>query len=272
MVIPLWYIVQWWYKSSIGERGTGVPKETDLGGGGGGGGGLGDSSLLGLGLAGDGLLFEELGLGSFGLADVDGLDENALVLVHVALGLHVEVVVDVLVDLVGLAELAKEGTEHTLTRDPEHLLRHAGLTSTTTLAETSVTTLALGKEILADASTRMHSDRLLDDQTIINQLANSTTTVGKSNLIALIRVKPHTVLAALGNRRRKPLLQRRHLASRSVDERRIDFIPLFFTPLSRIRLHQYIAQITQYTIQNQANSVHCKVYIILNTQITKNRD
>ncbi len=196
---------------SVGKENTkkGVlPKETWLGGGG--GGRLGEFAVLGLGLASDGLFLEELGLGSLGLADVDGLDEDALVLVLVALGLHVEVVVDVLVDLVGLAELAKNTTKDALATDPENLLGHASLASTAALAKAGVTTLALGEEVLADARTRMHSDGLLDDQTVIHQLADRTTRVGKSNLVALVRVQPHAVLAALGNRSREPLLQRRH--------------------------------------------------------------
>ena len=68
---------------------VGLPCETGAG-----------ASLAGVGLLGEGLL-----LGLLGLHAVDLLDEDALVLEVVALGEHVEGVVDVLVDLLGVAHL-----------------------------------------------------------------------------------------------------------------------------------------------------------------------
>lgn len=107
------------------------------------------SSLL---LAGNSLLLEELGLAGLSLADVDSLDEDALVLEHVTLSLHVEVVVDVLVDLVSLSELPENATEDSLTTNPENLLGHTSLTGTLPLTRTHVTTLSLSEQVLSNAS------------------------------------------------------------------------------------------------------------------------
>lgn len=110
--------------------------------------GLGGSGLLGLALglscktstgaslAGLGLLGEGLLLGLLGLHVVDLLDENALVLELVTLGEHVEGVVDVLVDLLGVAHLLEQTAEDADAAHPEDLLGKTGVGGTTTLTDT----------------------------------------------------------------------------------------------------------------------------------------
>ena len=50
---------------------------------------------------------------------MDVLNKNSLVLEHITLNLHVQVVVHVLVDLLCITVLSKETTEHTQTAHPD---------------------------------------------------------------------------------------------------------------------------------------------------------
>ena len=64
---------------------------------------------------------------------MDLLDEDALVLELVALGEHVEGVVDVLVDLLGVAHLLEEAAEDADAAHPQDLLGETGVGGTTAL-------------------------------------------------------------------------------------------------------------------------------------------
>merc|ERR1719270_520432 len=103
---------------------------------------------------------------------VDGLDQHALVFVGVTLCMAVKVVVEVLVDLLLLAVLAEQPSEHTLAAHPQEFRRHARLAPTTALARASVAALADGKEVLAHTRPRVHLDSLPDNQTVLQELAD----------------------------------------------------------------------------------------------------
>merc|ERR1719330_632828 len=81
------------------------------------------------------LLLERLRLEPLGLHLVDGLDQHALVLVGVTLGVAVEEVVHVLVDLLGLPVLAEEAAQDALPAHPQDLGGHACLARTLALAD-----------------------------------------------------------------------------------------------------------------------------------------
>merc|ERR1719263_1353869 len=91
-----------------------------------------------LGLVGERLLE---GLLLLGLVDV--LHQHALVLELVTLGLEVQRVVQVLVDLLRLAVLLQQPAQHTHPTDPQHLDRHTRLLRTLPLAVARVPPLAL---------------------------------------------------------------------------------------------------------------------------------
>merc|ERR1719261_415890 len=97
------------------------------------------------------LLLEGLSLHLLSLFLVDSFDEHALVLVLVTLGLHIEEVVKMLVNLLLLTVLSEQPSQYTQTTHPEHLCWHPCFACSTALASTHVTTLALGLKILADA-------------------------------------------------------------------------------------------------------------------------
>lgn len=152
------------------------------------------ASLLVLVAVGLGLLFDSLNTGVLGLELVDGLDQVTLVLVDVSLALKVEIVVQVLVDLLLSTVLGKEATEDAKTTNPEELLGHTGVGTTLSLSETSVAAEELGGVSLSHSETGVDLDRLADDETILEELTDSLTGVGGSNLGDLIRVKPDTTL------------------------------------------------------------------------------
>ncbi len=155
---------------------------------------LGDSSLS---LSCLSLLNQCLGLDGISLLLVNGLNKDSLVLKHVTLSPNVEVSVDVAVDLALLSILAEESSENSLPSDPEDLAGHTSLLGTSTLTGTHVSTLALSEEIQADSGARVHSHRLLDDQTILDECSDSSPGAGLGNLRGLIRIQPHSVLSTL---------------------------------------------------------------------------
>ncbi len=131
--------------------------------------GLPETGLLaaGLDLGGDGLLANSLGLG---LEDV--LHQHTLVLEDVTLALVVELAVEVLVNLGGLAVLAEEAAENAHAADPDNFAGETGIAGTTALTSTGVATLALGLQALDDAGAGVNSVGLADHVAILDQLAN----------------------------------------------------------------------------------------------------
>jgi len=131
-----------------------------------------DPGILGLAAAGLGLVLEELLAGGLGLALVNELHQDTLVLEDVTLGLEVELVVQVAVDLLGLAVRLEHTAEDTLAADPHHLGRHTRVCGTATLTVAGVAALGLGGGVPVGARARVDNIRLLDDQTVLDQLGN----------------------------------------------------------------------------------------------------
>ena len=108
----------------------------------------------------------------------------------------------------------KQPPENTHPHDPHGLLGGSGILGTLALTETSVPSLPACFVVLANAgpitmlmitksyifrhwqeSDRVKpgvdSDRLLDDKTILNELADVLARVGVGNLVDLVGVQPH---------------------------------------------------------------------------------
>jgi hypothetical protein len=83
--------------------------------------------------------------------------------------------VQMLVNFLGLAVLAEETTENAHAADPDDLLGEASLAGTSSLTSASVSTLSLGLETLVNTSTGVDGVGLLDDVTILDQLAEVLT-------------------------------------------------------------------------------------------------
>ena len=141
-----------------------------------------------------------------GLRLVNVLHQDTLVLENVTLRLKVKLVVprllvafkqfnvQVLVDLTSLTVLPKEAAQHTLAAHPLNLGREAGLGGTLALTVTSVATDTLGSMQVTSALARVRHKRLLDDLTILDQLANIRARVGVRNVALLSRVEPDLTL------------------------------------------------------------------------------
>jgi hypothetical protein len=168
-------------------------------------------------LAADGGLLGEAGLTlTLVLLGANVLNENALVLELVTLSLEVKLVVEVRVDLAGVAVLGEEAAENALAADPQNLGGHAGLTGTLTLTGTRVATEALGGKPAADGRARVHDGGLLDNNTGVNEGADGGARVGGGDVGDLGGVHPDLALTALEDRGREALLELevRHLGEK----------------------------------------------------------
>lgn len=122
--------------------------------------------------AGFGLVVQHLSTSLLSLSLVDVFHQDALVLEHVTLCLHVQVVVEMAIDLLGLAVLLQQTTKDAHASHPQEFDGHASVGCSLTLSVAAVTALSASDGVLANAETRVHNDGLLDDQTILDQLAD----------------------------------------------------------------------------------------------------
>jgi hypothetical protein len=76
------------------------------------------------------------------------------------------------VDLFGLSVAPKQTTQNSHALHPEELLGHTGVLGTLPLTVAGVTALPSGFRILANAGSGVNSDRLLDDETVADELAD----------------------------------------------------------------------------------------------------
>ncbi len=89
------------------------------------------------------LLLELVGSCLFGLLLLDSFDQNFLVLEHVSLGEHVELVIKGFVNFSLLSELSEQSSECSLSSHPDHLAGHPGITGTLPLTNTAVSAFPL---------------------------------------------------------------------------------------------------------------------------------
>jgi len=87
-----------------------------------------------------------------------------------------------------------------------YVLGHTGISGTLALSETAVATDAAGEVQLTRARARVHGDGLLDDEAIVDELADGLARVGVADLADLVGVEPDLPLAAAQDGGREPLL------------------------------------------------------------------
>lgn len=119
-----------------------------------------------------GLIVEHLATSFTRLLFVDVLHEDSLVLEHVTLHLHVELVVEMTIDFLRFTIFLQQTTKDTHTSHPEEFDRSTSIGCTLALAIAAVTTLSASDCRFADAETRVHDNGLLDDQTVFDQFAD----------------------------------------------------------------------------------------------------
>merc|ERR1711928_280762 len=84
---------------------------------------------------------------------VDELHQDTLVLDHVTLGFHVQVVVEMAINFLGFTIAFQKPSQHSHASDPHELLGHTGISSSLPLTKATVTALATGFCVLTDAGT-----------------------------------------------------------------------------------------------------------------------
>jgi len=126
---------------------------------------------------------------NIGIADllslelVDSFHKNVLVLELVTLGSKVQLVVDVLVDLLGVSVLLEESTEDTGSAHGEHLDGHTGLAGTLSVTSALMTALALLGLVSLNTGTGVHGDLASHDKTILEELSDVLACSIKLDLI-----------------------------------------------------------------------------------------
>lgn len=118
------------------------------------------------------MVVQHLSTSLLSLSLVNVFHQDALVLEHITLCLHVQIVVEMAIDLLGFAVLFQQTTEHTHASHPQEFDGHTSVGCTLALTVTTVTALSASDGVLAYAETRVHYDGFLDDQTILDQLAD----------------------------------------------------------------------------------------------------
>jgi len=173
------------------------------------------TSGLGLRTLGIHLLLEDPLTLLLGLGLVNMFDQSTLVLEGVTLAELIQLVVEVFVDLAGSSVLDKKASEDTEASHPENLARHSRVLCTLSLTEASVSADSSSRIQLSGSGSGVHSDRLADDESIADQLADGLPAVCIGNLVDLARIQPDLALATSYNGRRQSLLgtQVRHLAA-----------------------------------------------------------
>lgn len=135
----------------------------------------------------------------FHLFFVDGFDENVLVLVEVTFSAHVESVVHVSVDFLGVSITTEESTEDSLSAHPDELGRHTCVPGSLSATSSGVTATSLGSvpSLAARAGVDVHLSS--HDEVVFRELANVFTGISKSHFASLVGVNPDTFLTALKN-------------------------------------------------------------------------
>ena len=153
------------------------------------------------------LISESLGTGLLRLGHVDVLHQDTLVLEDVTFRLHVQIVVQVLIDLTGFTILAKQSPQDALTPHPEHGNGHTRVSGTTPFASTHMATLPLRFQHLPYATAAVHRRRLADNEAVFHQTAHGLARVRRRNVAGLVRVEPDLAFAALENGSSQTLLK-----------------------------------------------------------------
>lgn len=103
---------------------------------------------------------------------VNVFHQDALVLEDITLDLHVEIVVQVTIDLLGFAVFLQQATKDTHTSHPEEFHWSTSVRCSLALTISTMTTLSASECRFTDAETRVHDDWLFDDQTVFDQFAD----------------------------------------------------------------------------------------------------
>ena len=143
---------------------------------------------------------------SISLSLDDVLNQGSLVLESVTLGLLVQTVVQMSVDLTGVSVLSKQSSQNSQSSDPDDLRWQTSLGSTLSLTVTGVTTSSLCLSVSSSSGSGVDGDSLLNDGTVLDQSSDSASGVSLGDLRGLVWVQPDLSLTDAHNRGGKSLL------------------------------------------------------------------
>lgn len=103
---------------------------------------------------------------------MDELHEDSLVLKHITLGLKIEVVIQMAIDLLVLSVLLKQPSEDSHAPNPEHFDGHSRVGRSLPLSRTGVSALTPGLSVLANAGSRVDGHRLSDNEAVFDKFAD----------------------------------------------------------------------------------------------------
>lgn len=122
--------------------------------------------------AGFGLIVKHLSTSLSCLLLVNVFHQDALVLENITLNFHVEVVVQVTINLLGFTIFHQQATKDTHTSHPEEFDGSTSICCTLTLSISTMTALSASNSRFTNAETRVYNDWLFDDQTVFDQFAD----------------------------------------------------------------------------------------------------
>ena len=106
---------------------------------------------------------------------MDIFHQDTLVLEHITLGLEVELMVQMSINLATFTVLAQQTTQHTHSAHPKDGSRHTGISGTATLTSSSVTAKTLSSSLFTDTETGVRGFGLFYDQTVLGEFTNVLT-------------------------------------------------------------------------------------------------
>ena len=118
---------------------------------------------------------KEFGTLLLSLLPVYVFHQDSLVFEHITLGLHVQIMVHVVVNLFCLSVFSKQPSEHSHTSHPDGLFRHTCIRCTFSFTIAAMPTLLSGFICLSNTSTAVDDLWLFDDQTIFDELTDILT-------------------------------------------------------------------------------------------------
>ena len=131
------------------------------------------------------VITELVGTLPLSLLFVDELHQDSCVLEHIALCVHVKVVVHMMINVLGLPVLAQQSPQNTHAADPDGFLWHTSIGTTFPLAIPPMSALAPCFISVTYTSTTMYNLGLFDDQFIFDKFSDVLTRICIGSLIGV---------------------------------------------------------------------------------------
>ena len=143
------------------------------------------------------LLFKLVGSGLFRFFLLNGLDKNFLILEHITLSQHIELMIQSLINLPLLAEFPQKSSESSLSPHPQNFSGHPRVASTFPFSDTAMPAFPFFQETLPSSVSRVDSDVLFEDEAVLDEFFYVVAGSGEADFTKFFVIHPHTVFSAL---------------------------------------------------------------------------